>query len=121
MQKVLIVDDSTLFRNSLREILHSRLPSLVISEANDREGALEMTETFLPDLIFMDIHLPDGNGLELTRTIRELHHDVKIVILSNYDIPEYREAAFRYKADQFIAKDTFMSVLGSILPETLSG
>jgi len=120
MQKVLIVDDNTLFRNSLRKFLHFRLPSLVISEAKDREEALGITKTFLPDLIFMDIHLPDGNGLELIRTIRGLYHDVKIVILTNYDVPEYREAAFRYKADQFILKDTFMSMLGSILPQTFS-
>ncbi len=64
--------------------------------------------------------MPDGNGLELTRTIKELYHDIKIVILTSYDEPEYHEAAYRCKADHFIAKDTFMSMLGNVLPEILS-
>ena len=119
MQKVLIVDDNTLFRNFLRETLHSRFPSLIISEAKDKEEALRITETFSPDIIFTDIQLPDGNGLDLIRNIRGQYHDVKIIILTNYDEPEYREAAFRYKVDQFIPKDTFMSMLGSVFPETL--
>ncbi len=117
VQKVLIVDDNTLFRKFLRETLHSRLPSLIISEAKNQEEALGITGTFLPDLIFVDIRLPDGNGLELTRKIRGLHHDCKIVILTNYDESEYRNAAYRYKADHYISKDTFMSLLNVVFPE----
>jgi DNA-binding NarL/FixJ family response regulator len=117
--KVLITDDNTLFRKLLRETLHSRLPSLKISEAKDRKEALEMIWTSLPDLIFMDIRLPDGSGLELTRQVKELYPSVKIVILTSYDQREYREAAFRYKADHYVSKDIFVSLFSSILPETL--
>lgn len=115
MQKILIVDDSTLFRKTLRESLHSRFPSLIISEAKDGEEALRTIPTFLPDLIFMDIRLPDRNGLQLTRLIKGLFPDIKVVILTNYDLPEYRDAAFQYKADHYAPKDLFMPLLVNLI------
>ncbi len=117
MNKILIVDDSILFREVLRQALHSRLPALMISEAVDRKEALGMIPTLLPDLIFMDIRLPDGSGLELTRQIKDLFPDMKIVILTNYDEPEYRKAALHY-ADHYVSKDAFMNLLDVVLPET---
>ena len=115
MEKVLIVDDSDLFRECLRETLHSRMPNLIISEAKDRKKAMEIVQASLPDLIFMEIRLRDGNGFEITHQIKDLHPSTKVVIVSGYDQPEYREAAFRCKADLFVPKDTFMELLGGIL------
>ena len=111
MRKVLIVDDNSIFRRLVRENLHSRFPSLVISEAEDGEEALRMVQPSPPDVIFMDIHLPDRNGLELTRLIKDLYPDVEVVILTSYDEPEYRDAAFQYKADHYASKDSFMSLI----------
>lgn len=116
LRKVLIVDDSSFFRRILKECLHSRCPSLIVSEAKDREETLQMIRTFSPDLIFMDIRLPDGNGLELTRSIKEANNGVKVAIVSNYDEPEYLDAVFYYKADYFIPKDRLMSFLYGNLP-----
>ena len=62
MEKVLIVDDNALFRQVVRESLHSRMPNLIIAEARDRKETMEIIQTSLPDLIFMDIRLPDGSG-----------------------------------------------------------
>ncbi len=121
MEKVLIVDDNTLFRKTLREILHARLPSLTISEAKDQKEALEMIQTSLPELIFMDIRLPDGSGLELTCQVKKLFPDIKVVILTNYDEPEYRDAAYRCKANHYVSKDSFMSMFDVILPDTPVG
>jgi DNA-binding NarL/FixJ family response regulator len=117
MQKILIIDDNTLFRKTLRESLHARFPSLIISEAQDGEEALRVIPTFLPDLIFMDIQLPNGNGLTLTRFIKELYPKIKIVILTSYDLPEYRDAAFHNKADHYAPKDFFMPMVNIILSE----
>jgi len=108
-------------RKLLRESLHCRLPSLIISEAKGRKEAMEIIRISLPDLIFIDIRLPDGNGLEVTHQIKKLHPDVKVVTVSSYDEPEYRDAAFRCKADHYVAKDNLMSLFSGILSETLSG
>jgi DNA-binding NarL/FixJ family response regulator len=117
MQKILIVDDNDLFRKALKTCLHSQLPSLMISEAKGGEEALEMIPDFLPDLIFMDIQMPGRNGLEMTRLVKGLYPDIKVVILTSYDLPEYREVAFRYKADHCASKDSFMALLNLILSE----
>jgi DNA-binding NarL/FixJ family response regulator len=121
VQKILIVDDSSLFRKTLRESIHSRFPSLIVLEAQDGEEALRTIPTFLPDLIFMDIQLPNGNGLELTRLIKGLYPDIKIVILTSYDLPEYRDAAFQHKADHYAPKDLFMPLMNLILSENPTG
>ena len=118
MQKILIVDDSTLFRKTLKASLHSKFPSFIISEAKDGEEAMRTIPDFLPDLIFMDIRLPDANGLELTRKIKDLYPDIKVVVLTNYDLPEYRKAVFQYKADHCAPKDSFMTLVELILAQS---
>ena len=57
-----------------------------------------------PNLIFMDIRLPEENGLELTRKIKADYPDTIIIILTSHDLPEYREAATRCKANYFLSK-----------------
>ena len=111
MQKILIVDDSTLFRKILGESLHSRFPSLMILEAKDGKEALEAIPTSFPDLIFMDIHLGNENGLELTRLIKERFPEIKVVILTSYDLPKDRETAIHYKADHYASKELFISLV----------
>ncbi len=103
--KVLIVEDSTLFRQSFKESLHNRFPSVEIYEAVDGKEALEQVETLRPDLIFMDIRLPGENGLRLTQKVKARYPDIKVIILTSFDLPEYREAASRY-ADYFFTKDS---------------
>ena len=114
MQKVLIVDDNAIFRELLRETLYSRFPSLIIYEAKDGKEALEQAGTFHPDLIFIDIGLPDKNGLEVTRLIKDQNPGVGVVILTNDDQLEYREAASHIGVDHFVSKDSFMSLIGII-------
>jgi DNA-binding NarL/FixJ family response regulator len=102
--KALIVEDSAIFRRLIKETLLSRFPSMEISEAADGEEALRKIDPPLPDLIFMDIKLPGESGLELTKKIKTKHPNIIIIILTAYDIPEYREAAYQYNANYFLTK-----------------
>jgi len=104
MSFVLIVEDNSMFRQSLRELLSLRFPTLEIAEAANEEEALGTLSREKPDLIFMDIKLAGGSGLELTRTIKANNSGVHVVILTSYDIPEYREAAFQCGASYFFTK-----------------
>jgi DNA-binding NarL/FixJ family response regulator len=104
VRRVLIVEDSTIFRTLLKETLQSRFPSMEILEAGDGEEAMKKISFHLPDLIFMDIKLPGENGLDLTTKIKASHPDVIVIVLTSYDTPEYREAAVKAKADHFLAK-----------------
>ncbi len=102
--KVLVVEDSTIFRTLLKETLQSRFPTMEIFEAADGEEAMRQIVAHPPDLIFMDIKLPGENGLDLTTRIKAEYPHLTVIVLTSYDTPEYREAATKAKADYFLAK-----------------
>ncbi len=104
MQRVLITEDSTIFRTLLKETLQSRFPSIEILEAANGKETMHQINAHLPDLIFMDIKLPGENGLDITARIKAKYPDVIVIILTSYDTPEYREAAAKAKANHFLAK-----------------
>ena len=68
--KVMLVEDDEGFRRSLAGLLMSRFPSIAIGEARDGAEAMEKMESFLPNLIFMDIKLPGRSGLDVLRSLR---------------------------------------------------
>ena len=118
--RVLIVEDSPLFRKLLKETLHSRFPSMQISEAEDGKEALRKVNAVPPDLIFMDIKLPGENGLELTAKIKTKYPNVTVIVLTSYDTQEYREAATQAKANYFLSKgsstrESILTLIKSIL------
>jgi len=103
--RVLIVEDSTLFRQLFKETFHDRFPSIELYQAIDGEEALLQVETLRPHLIFMDFRLPGENGLELTQKIKARYPNIIVVILTNYDLPEYQGASWLY-ADYFFSKNS---------------
>jgi len=104
MCKALIVEDNENFRQTLKGLLSSRFSFIVLEEAEDAEQALEKIRSILPDLVFVDIKLPGQNGLELTKRIKACHPGMIIIILTSYDLPEYRDAAKAYGANHFLVK-----------------
>ncbi len=83
-----------------------QFPFIIIEEAATGKEALEKVETFLPDLIFMDIHLPGKNGLQLTSEIKRNHPDITIIVITSDDSQKVRQAAFEAGASCFSAKDS---------------
>ena len=79
---------------------------MLIEEAPDATQALQKIKAFLPDVIFMDIRLPGKSGLELTKRIKASHPEIIVIILTAYDLREYREAAYDGGADAFIPKSS---------------
>jgi len=116
MERISIVEDNPFFLQFLKETLHARFPPTDIVEAANGEEALQKIRTLPPDAIFMDLRLPGANGLELTRKIKAQYPNIIIVILTNYDLPEYREAAVQSGADHFLSKDSFLKMINSISP-----
>ena len=102
--KVLLVEDNLTFRHALAEILQSQFPDMVIAEAGNGVEAIEKIHAFDPALVFMDIKLPGENGLEVTRKIKTQRPDIIVMILTSYDLPEYRDVALRNGANHFIVK-----------------
>ncbi len=107
MLKVLIVEDNLVFRETFKKRLNDNFPSMVVKEASNGDEALQKVTEAQPDLIFMDIRLPGANGLQLTRKIKKDLPNIHIAILTDYDLPEYRQAAKEYGADRFFVKSSF--------------
>jgi CheY-like chemotaxis protein len=105
--KVMLVEDDDGFRSSLAGLLTSRFPGILLDEAANGSEAMEKVESFLPHLIFMDIKLPDQNGLVITRRVKAFHPEIHIIMLTSYDFPEYREAARASGANGFLSKGSF--------------
>ena len=90
-----------------------KYPDLRIFEADNTSKSLEILQTILPDLIFMDIRLPDGNGFRLTKRIKEQFPQATVFIMTNLDSMEYKKAADQCGADGFLSKNS--STLSAII------
>ena len=105
----MLVEDSSSFRQVVKSNLQDEFPSMEIIEAGDGVEAFQKIDAHPPNLIFMDISLPGENGLEITRKIKAEYPGVLIIILTSHDLPEYREAAIRHKADYFFSKGAIVN------------
>jgi two-component system response regulator YesN len=104
MFNTLIVEDSNDFRQVLMDILQVEFPSMKVTGAKSAEQALKKVEKRTPDLVFVDIKLPGISGLDLAKRLRATFPRIVIVVLTSYDVPEYREAATKNKIDHFLLK-----------------
>ena len=117
--KILIVEDNSTFRQMLKEILYTRFPALEIAEEPDGSELFAKLDAFQPDIVFIDIRLPGESGLELAKKVKTNHPEIVVVMLTSYDLPEYRQAARLSEADHFVPKDIptqeFLALVESIL------
>ncbi len=118
MQKTLIVDDITVFRETFKNALRDRFPSMNIEEAVNGREAMDKIAHFQPDLVFMDIRMPGESGISITEKIKAQYPKIIVIILTDYDLPEYREAARQCGADDFIHKGSLkMSEIKKLLDQ----
>jgi DNA-binding NarL/FixJ family response regulator len=103
--RVVIADDQALVRGGFRMILDARPDIEVVGEAEDGEGALVLVERHDPDVVLMDVRMPNVDGIEGTRRIVASGRRARIVILTTYDLDEYVFAALRAGASGFLLKD----------------
>ena len=106
MTKVMLVEDNPIYREAFKGILLQRFPLLEVDEAADEDEALSLAGFFQPDLIFMDITLRRGSGLDVTKAIKSSGANTVIVILTSHDLPEYRSQSQQCGADHFFSKST---------------
>ena len=108
MIRVLLADDQALVRGGFRSLLDARDDIEVVGEAADGYQAVSLAKTLEPDVVLMDIRMPDLDGLEATRQIAAEPRlaGVRIVILTTFGLDEYLFDALRYGASGFLVKDT---------------
>lgn len=119
--KVLIVDDHTLFRKGLKEILLD-LPLIgECKEANNGFEAIKMVQTESFDLIFLDIAMPQINGLETFKRIKAIKPDTKILFLSMYPEEQYAIRAMKMGANGYLTKSVDPEELTKAINKIIKG
>ena len=102
--KILIVDDHAIVRDGLAAILKFQKDMTVIGEANDGESALQKAQTLRPDIILMDLMMPNMNGADATAAIKQVLPETQILLLTSYGTSSELSRAFRNGATGAITK-----------------
>ena len=119
---ILIVDDQQLFAESLRTFITNYADDLVvIGLARNGRHALELAESQPPDIVLMDVHMPEMNGVEATRRFRDRYPQTKVLVLSTYDEDEYVRQALTFGASGYLLKDISPTELIASLRALQSG
>lgn len=118
--RVILAEDHKIVRQGTRLYLES-MGVEVVGEATNGREAVQMARELQPDVVIMDIHLPELTGVEATRRIRHDHADVRVLALTAYDEPAYVRALLDAGADGFILKTAELSELYRALSEVTAG
>lgn len=102
---ILLADDHTILRAGLKMMLNAQPDMEVVGEAQDGRQALHEAQRLHPDIILMDITMPDMNGIEATRQVKKLLPEVKVLILTMHENEEYVFQALRAGASGYMLKE----------------
>ncbi len=103
--KVLVVDDHTVVRDGLTYILNAEPEFKVVGGAGNGQEAIEMVRYLQPDVVLMDLQMPQLSGVEAIRRLREENENIKIIILTTFDTDEYIFEGIRAGARGYLLKD----------------
>jgi DNA-binding NarL/FixJ family response regulator len=104
--RILIVDDQTITRSGLQNLLAAQPDLEIVGEAKDGEEAIEMAAALQPDLILMDLRMPGTNGIEATRRIRRTSPHIHILVLTVFEDDTSVFPAIRAGASGYLLKNT---------------
>jgi len=103
--RVMVVDDQTMVRAGFRLLLADEADIDVVAEASNGRDAVAQAARFRPDVILMDIRMPEMDGLEATRRILASDAEARVLVLTTFDLDDYVFEALRAGASGFVLKD----------------
>ena len=118
---ILLADDHTILRAGLKMMLNAQPDMEVVGEAQDGRQALQEAQRLQPDIILMDITMPDMNGIEATKQIKKLVPEVKVLVLTMHENEEYVFQALRAGASGYMLKEAADTELITALHVIRSG
>ena len=119
--RVLLVDDHTILRQGLKMLLHAQPDMEVVGEASDGHQAIAEAQRLQPDVILMDITMPEMNGIEATRHVRRQHPDIRVLVLTMHENEEYLFQVLRAGAAGYILKEAADTELITAIRTVQSG
>lgn len=105
MINVLLVDDHTILRDGIRSLLELEKDIRVVGESVSGHDVLQKIKDHHPEVILMDINMPDKNGIEVMSIVKREYPEVKVIMLTMYSHDEYFLSAIREGADGYLLKD----------------
>jgi DNA-binding NarL/FixJ family response regulator len=105
MIRIILVDDHAVLKDGIRSFLDGEKDIEVVGEAALGEEALEEIQRLKPDVVLMDINLPDKNGIEVTEIVKSKCSECKVLMLTMFDHDEYLMSSIRAGADGYLLKD----------------
>lgn len=119
--RILLVDDQSLLREGLRLMFELSEGLVVVGEASTGQQAVDFVEKTQVDVILMDVQMPEMNGVEATRIIREQHPDTQVIILTTFDNDEYIFEGLRAGAIGYLLKDSSSERVGEAVRAAARG
>lgn len=119
--RVLIVDDQGLIRESLSIVLNMEEGLTVVGQAEDGKVAMQLCEDLLPDVVLMDINMPNMDGVSATKLIKERWPNMKVIILTSYQDVDYVVSALANGAEGYLLKSLHPRSLASSIRLVHSG
>jgi two-component system chemotaxis response regulator CheY len=104
MRKIILVDDKVVYRNAIKALLQKIGNVEIVAEASNGNEFLNLLTEYQPDIVFMDVEMPDLNGIEATHKALEKYKDLIIIGLSMYDNPVYIEDLVKAGAKGYLLK-----------------
>lgn len=118
--KLMVVEDEKVIRNGLlKHVPWQKLGVLEVQAAENGEKALELAETFHPDIVLSDIRMPGMSGIELCRTLREKYPEIEIIFSTGYADKEYLKAAIDLHAVGYVEKPVNVNLLAENVKEAV--
>jgi two-component system response regulator NreC len=119
--KVLLVDDHTIVRQGLKALLGFQDGIEVVGEAEDGRQAIEKAKELVPDIIVIDITMPNLNGIEATRQLKKINPEMKVLVLTVHDNEEYIHQVLQAGASGYLLKESAVSDLVSAINAVKKG
>ena len=104
--KVFVVDDSVVIRERLKRLVAEVPDVQVVGEAGDAQIAVAAILAQKPDVVLLDIHILNGNGIDVLQRLKQERVAPAVIILTDYPFPEYRQLCLKAGADFFFVKST---------------
>jgi DNA-binding NarL/FixJ family response regulator len=121
MIRLMLVDDQTLIRQGLASLLSLEDDFEIIGQAGHGQEAVSLAETLRPDIILMDIRMPVMDGVSATKSVKERHPDIRVLVLTTFDEDEYIVKAMQAGASGYLLKDAPTEQLAAAIRSVHSG